>query len=394
MKPSISIGQTPLNTWTRRIDLCIGRMTVAIWIFALLVFATVTDHPAQAASTTIPSEPPPPTLNNPSFECSQGTYDLTAAQGGVMHIPSGWNVVFLDGTPWLNSASMQYNNGSCGGSAHVEKIEYSDSLTVQAQDLEWSGKPGKPFDVVVYQQVSVVPGNAYSLSAWMLSLCGGSAVPNDCPDGYYMAKMVGIDPTGGTDPLANTVIWVEDRRNFIENGKRVGWTNLRVGATAQSDTITLFGRIRSPFQWHGNHAFIDSFSLVVAPEAHFESVVSDRLNNQVTVTWNGQLSNQIKNIPNGAYRPLFDVEYREGYTGDWVPWLVDQLAGSGTFTPQTTDTVLFFRVRARAEQDRNLPGGSWPNHRYPGVWVESPLVPIGDNPPLLSEKVFLPMIVH
>src|SRR5690606_14617810 len=128
---------------------------------------------------------------------------------------------------------------------HVEKIEGGDSLAIFAHDLEWTGQPGKPFDVAIYQQVQVNKGSAYSLSAWMLSLCGGSTVPNDCPPGYYMAKMLGIDPTGGTDARADTVIWVEDRRNFVENGQRVGWTNLRLAAVAESDTITIFGRINS-----------------------------------------------------------------------------------------------------------------------------------------------------
>jgi hypothetical protein len=56
-------------------------------------------------------------------------------------------------------------------------------------------------------------------------------MPNDCPAGYYIAKMRGLDPTGGTDPQAASVIWVEDRRNFTESR----WANLRLGATAQSD---------------------------------------------------------------------------------------------------------------------------------------------------------------
>ncbi|MCB0117210.1 MAG: hypothetical protein KDD84_24090, partial [Caldilineaceae bacterium] len=208
-----------------------------------------------------------PTLINPGFECGEGVYPMDAPQGGQMQIHEGWQVAILDGTPWLNSASMQFNGGACGGSAHVEKMEGGDSLALFAHDLEWTDKPGKPFDAAVYQQVAVTNGAAYSLSAWMLSLCGGSTMPNDCPADQYMAKMLGIDPTGGTDPAADTVIWVEDRRNFVEDGERVGWSNLRLSVTAQAETITVFGRIRSPFQWHGNHAFIDAFSLVEAPVA-------------------------------------------------------------------------------------------------------------------------------
>ncbi|MEZ4833440.1 MAG: hypothetical protein R2873_15890 [Caldilineaceae bacterium] len=50
------------------------------------------------------------------------------------------------------------------------KMEGGDSLALFAHDLEWTDKPGKPFDAAVYQQVAVTNGAAYSLSAWMLSL--------------------------------------------------------------------------------------------------------------------------------------------------------------------------------------------------------------------------------
>jgi hypothetical protein len=106
------------------------------------------------ASTTIPQEPiGAPILINSGFECNAGTYLLDAPQGGQMRIHEGWTVAFLNGTPWLHSTSMQYNNGSCGGGAHVEKIEGEDSLAIFAHDLEWTDQPGKPFDVALYQQV-------------------------------------------------------------------------------------------------------------------------------------------------------------------------------------------------------------------------------------------------
>ena len=99
----------------------------------------------------------------------------------------------------------------------------------------------------------------------MVSFCGGSATPSSYPTDDYMEKLLGIDPMGGTDPLSPSVIWVGDRRNFTETR----WLNLRLAVTAQTDWLTVFGRINSPFQWHGNHAFADAFSLVRAPTAYF-----------------------------------------------------------------------------------------------------------------------------
>ncbi|MBX2998917.1 MAG: hypothetical protein KF893_10440 [Caldilineaceae bacterium] len=331
-------------------------------------------------------------LINGGFECSEGTYQLDAPQGGQMSIHEGWTVNFLHGTPWVYSANMQYNGGPCGGPAHVEKIEGGDSLAIFAHDLEWTDQPGKPFDVALYQQVAAIPEMAYSLSAWMLSLCGGSTMPNDCPDGYYMAKMLGIDPTGGIDPNASTVIWVEDRRNFVEDGQRVGWINLRLAAMAEAEMITVFARINSPFQWHGNHAFVDAFSLVEAPEAQFLPLPEVVEDHSVEICWQGAQSQRIELIPAGLYTLNFDIEYRIGEDGDWQPWLTEQPAGKALFTAQQVNTPHFFRVRPRAEQPADGPAGAWPNHRYPGVWAESHAVTFDKEAP--DFKVFIPNVLR
>ena len=98
--------------------------------------------------------------------------------------------------PVVTSARIRFAN-SCDGEAHVERIEGRDSVLIRALDHETPPEPGKPFDVTLMQQVPVVSGTDYSLSGWMLTLCGGSfSDPNDCPEGYYMAKLLGIDPDG------------------------------------------------------------------------------------------------------------------------------------------------------------------------------------------------------
>jgi hypothetical protein len=329
-------------------------------------------------------------LINAGFECSIGTSPMEAPQGGQMQIHNGWTVDLLAGTPWVYSASMQFNGGVCGGDAHVEKIEGSDSLAVFAHDLEWTDKPGKPFDVAVYQQVKVNKGSAYSLSAWMLSLCGGSAMPNDCPQGHYISKMLGIDPTGGIDARADTVVWVEDRRNFVENGQRVGWTNLRMAVLAESDTITVFGRINSPFQWHGNHAFIDAFSLVEAPTAVFLPGKYDVDGYDTEIAWEGTQSQQIGLIPGGTYELKFDIEYKFAEDGAWQRWLSNEAAGKSSFTCKQAGIPHFFRVRARAEQPSSGPAGAWPNHRYPGVWSEPITITFRQEPP--QHKLYIPKV--
>ncbi len=334
-------------------------------------------------------------LTNPGFECKVGTYQLESAAGGLMRIAVGWTPVFINGTPWLYSTRMQFAGDDCNGSAHVERIDGEDSQGVFAQDIEWSDEPGKPFDVALYQQTAVTPGAAYSLSGWFLSLCGGSAMPNDCPDGFYMAKMLGIDPTGGTDPLAESVIWAENRRNFAENGERVGWQNLQVSAQAQAETITVFGRINSPLRWHGNHAFIDAFLLVDAPTAHLGDLPGELTGDQVEIEWSGSISDQIQDIPAGRYVATYDVQFRVGEEGEWQTWQSRQPAGSANFVSQTPDVPHFFRVRAFSEQPEEGPEGAFPNHRFLGIWSEPHSITFRqEEAPQLPQPGIVPVLVN
>jgi hypothetical protein len=328
--------------------------------------------------------PHAPVLVNPGFECAQG-YGPQPGISGL--VPNGWTAVLLDGRPELNS-TRTYFTGSCGGAGFIERIEGEDSMVFLSEDIETPPLPGKPFDAVVYQRTTVTPGLAYSVSSWMVSLCGGSAMPNDCPPGYYMAKMLGIDPTGGTNPLASSVVWIEDRRNFTESR----WANLRLGAAAQSSTITLFARIRSPFRWHGAHAFVDAFSLVQAPTAQFVNLPSSVQGSQVTVRWQGSLGPDIPAIPGGTHQLLFDVQQRRSGQTIWSDWQVDAPAGQATFTVDGclgTQTVEL-RLRARAEQPAGG-SGAWPNHRYPGVWSQPASVTFV-NPTICTPSAYLPLV--
>lgn len=330
-----------------------------------------------------PQRPNAPTLLNPGLECSHG---YSSRPGIVGLVPNGWTAALLNGNPELNS-TRTYFTGSCGGSGFVERIEGEDSMVILSQDIETPPVPGKPFDAVIFQQTAVTPGVAYSLSAWMVSLCGGSAIPNDCPQGYYIAKMLGIDPAGGANPLAGSVVWVEDLRNFTESR----WANLRLAATAQSNTITVFGRVHSPFQWHGAHAFVDAFSLVQAPTAQFVDLPPVVQGSDVTVRWQGSLGPDIPSIPGGTHQLLFDVQRRPAGQSAWSNWIVGQPAGQAVFSIGCLGTQsVEFRLRARAEQPEDS-DGAWPNHRYPGVWSD----PVGVtflHPVICTPGAYLPLV--
>ncbi|MCC9078721.1 hypothetical protein FKZ61_021735 [Litorilinea aerophila] len=367
------------------------------WPFAAL--AADTDEPAELTGA--------PALVNPGFECDVGFHPSTNPVGETVYIPDGWNAIFLQGAPLVHSARLFFEGradpaaGCQSERVHVERIEGRDSVVVRAQDLETPPTPGKPFDVALYQQVPVVSGTAYSLSGWFLSLCGGSAVPSDCPDGYYMDKLLGLDPAGGVDPLASTLVWSSDRRNFVdEENRRIGWSNLRTVAVAQAMTLTVFARLSSPFQWHGNHGFMDAISLVEAPTATLAPLPPMVVGNRsLEVRWDGALSDDIAAIPGGTYRLFFDLQVRVQGEEAWYDWIVGaEGAGSAIFTAACLNTTYEFRVRARAEQPPAPPEGAWPNHRYPGPWSE-PMAVYFSRPPITTTlpfpgtaRLYLPLV--
>jgi hypothetical protein len=360
---------------------CLALLLGASWFAALPTPALAMRQAQPAAGGPIPQAP---AIRNAGFECNQGYSQQPGIRGLV---PDGWTAVLLDGRPELNS-TRTYFAGSCGGSGFIERIEGEDSLVMLSEDIETPPLPGKPFDAVVYQRTRVTPGVAYSLSAWMVSLCGGSAMPNDCPSGVYMAKLLGLDPAGGVNPLAPDVVWVEDRRNFTESR----WANLRLAATAQGDALTVLARIRSPFRWHGAHAFVDAVSLVQAPTAAFVNLPGSVPGAQVTVRWQGSLGPDIPAIPGGTHRLLFDVQQRPAGEAAWRDWLVDQPAGQAVFAVDACQGVqtVEFRLRARAEQPEGS-GGAWPNHRYPGVWSQ-PAGVVFTPPAGCTPAAYLPLV--
>ena len=332
----------------------------------------------------------PPVLINAGFECDPPDYGYQSQPGINGQVPKGWTAILLNGNPRLNSTTMEWRDDHQCIRSYYEKIERYDSMAFVSEDIETPPEPGKPFDAVVYQQTTVTPGASYSLSGWMLSLCGGSAQPSSCPAGYYMAKMLGIDPTGGTNPKASSVIWVEDRRNFDESR----WANLRLGATAQSATMTVFARINSPFLWHGAHAFVDALSLMRSPTASFSPPLPVIAGGpQVIVRWTGSLGSDIPTIPAGNYQLRYDVQYRLAGQAGWNDWQMDKSEGEATFTANACGPKLTveFRVRARAEQPEGVPGAS-PNHRYPSDWsAPSTVVFPGAT---CAPRAYLPLVLR
>jgi hypothetical protein len=381
-----------------------GRGWTVLWVGIL--FASFWGHQdAKAQSSwTVPSVAP--ILINPDFECADGYITDVNPAGDATLIPNGWSVIYRDGSPFLASTRLKYRSGVCdesGGLPFVEKLNGHDSLTILAQHIEWTDAPGKAFDVVLYQQVPATVGGIYSVSGWLVSICGRNSQPFDCPKGYYIVKAVGLDPNGGTDPDAASVVWVENRDGHVdEEGNRLGWQNMRTATRALSNRVTVFVRMTSPYQWHGNLGFVDAFSLVRGPLSALAELPEQVDGGQVELIWSGQQSPDVLQMEGSTHQLLFDVQVRQENTGEWQDVVTDAVdAGSTLFTAPCLNTAYEFRVRARSEQPEGS-NGLWPNQRYPGVWsepervyfagqqpVERPNVPCVPDGPV---RIFIPQV--
>jgi len=119
----------------------------------------------------------------------------------------------------------------------------------------WSD--GGTFVAGIYTQMSgLQPGVAYKASI-------GWGAPN-APDAF--GRRLGIDPTGGTDPNAPTVVWGPMHRGagrFLNNPPPK--LNIDVSAVARSSTITVFVYVDHNYSTGNNYIFIDAVSLIVDP---------------------------------------------------------------------------------------------------------------------------------
>lgn len=108
----------------------------------------------------------------------------------------------------------------------------------------WMLSDGVPFTAGIYQQVEVTPGVVYQTDI------GWAAVTqND------FERKLGLDPTGGTDPLAPTVIWGRSEWGMDK------WPDLTVSARATGPKMTVFVWVHHPITYGNDWIFLDAVGL-------------------------------------------------------------------------------------------------------------------------------------
>lgn len=117
----------------------------------------------------------------------------------------------------------------------------------------WSD--GDTFVAGIWTQVGgLTPGATYYASmGW-----GAPAEPADS-----FGRRLGIDPTGGTDPHAGTVVWGPMLRGpgKVLNDSNPGFYNIDVSAVARSTTVTVFVYVDHNYSTGQNQIFIDAVGL-------------------------------------------------------------------------------------------------------------------------------------
>lgn len=98
-----------------------------------------------------------------------------------------------------------------------------------------------PFEGGVYQIVNVTPGKGYHFEAdWAAVSYNGGAQPNDLGQ---VARTIGIDPLGGTNPLASSVVWSAD----VRGGEHFQVAALQLDQYAKSNKLTIFLKAKNDF---------------------------------------------------------------------------------------------------------------------------------------------------
>jgi hypothetical protein len=122
--------------------------------------------------------------------------------------------------------------------AYFAEITSYEACCFLGTAASWNQKEGG-----VYQQLAVDAGEEYRLTAHTIAYRQGG-VPED------VTNRIGIDPAGGIDPSAPTVVWSEVREATPEFDRT--WYPLTVGATTEGPIATVFlhHNQRNQIWWH------------------------------------------------------------------------------------------------------------------------------------------------
>lgn len=292
-----------------------------------------------------------------------------AAQGVAANLVMNWSFETFEGRTvydrvgqyWdvfvLSGDSVEFRQGTQFAGVNVERIDGRDSQIIKSDE---------PFDAGVYQVVTgLQPNQWYSALAYILTIYQTSAVEDPRDFDGTMVKQIGVDPTGGRNPLSSSVIWGEP---VDKNMDRDTWGH-RLTFQATGYSATLYIRVQAlqgvSYEAYDNLAFIDGAQLRLAPVS--QAIVPDTAPaGPFEVKWQSVVPNA---WATEARVISHDVEYRDGL-GPWQRWLTQTTTGGQEFGLVVPGHEYSFRVRAWAQYASRFA-------EMPGPWAESAPVRLG-----------------
>jgi len=186
-------------------------------------------------------------LTNPGFE------DGFHVQGSApeVSVANGWTAWWVQGTQqqtnqgYLVRPEYKGEDGDVYGFRRVRSGRYSQKFFSSFST----------HDAGLLQTVGVPAGAALQLTAWAQTWSSGGDDPDQAIEPGYYQVSVGIDPTGGTNPTASSVVW--STPTFANNT----WVQLSVTAQAQGSQVTVFTRGAPQFRVKHNDSYWDDVSL-------------------------------------------------------------------------------------------------------------------------------------
>jgi hypothetical protein len=274
-----------MKNQTLRLSVAIGLAAVTIGLAVFIAAPIALSDPIdakRAASTIVITTGN--LLINPDFE--NGYYSYPGHNS--IRVPNGWSFAWYTDTPSFGNHSpfMQPEVSvlNCVW-PNCNALNYPPRINTGLHAVE-SGKRWGNQDVSLYQSVGNVPiGALVFADAWMsawVSSCDPNVEPfplalsllsdnaSDCQPGAWPLDsnhmMVGIDPYGGTDPRAATVVWNWDAASSPWWGPYDYYSStVPAVAVAQAQTVTMFLRGVTVQPAKFNTVYFDTASLYVYP---------------------------------------------------------------------------------------------------------------------------------
>lgn len=182
---------------------------------------------------------------------TDGGYDTP--QGVVAN---SWNAFLINGEwPAYELADNESANGDVGGSS--SQYIHGDGIR---------------FDAGIYQVVGgVQPGASYEFSVGWAAMLRDTGGGNNQKFDDVIIRRVGVDPTGGTDPRSQNMLWGPEVGTG-SSGRSLNHPDMRITFKALSNQVTVYVRAYNLSTGASDKVFLDVMCLLPRGDIPVETV--------------------------------------------------------------------------------------------------------------------------